>query len=87
MASLAAMEQMNFQQWIDDQMGLPLQSHREFWRQRANPHLSAMLGREFGLFLTLRPCAILANPSVPSCFPRCEDGRAGRPGGAHALPM
>ncbi|CAK9019081.1 unnamed protein product [Durusdinium trenchii] len=41
MASLAAMEQMNFQQWIDDQMGLPLQSHREFWRQRANPHLSA----------------------------------------------
>ncbi|CAJ1350015.1 unnamed protein product [Effrenium voratum] len=46
LASLEAMKGMTFQQWINNQMALPPQSHREFWRKRVNPYvLSADIDR------------------------------------------
>ena len=37
---------MTFQQWIDEQMALPVQSHRAYWRKRTNPYLSPRLAWE-----------------------------------------
>ena len=46
LASIRAIGQMTFQQWIDEQMALPVQSHRAYWRKRANPYLSPRLACE-----------------------------------------
>ena len=46
LASLKALETMSksFQQWIDEQIMLPVESHREYWRKRTNPYVSSKLG-------------------------------------------
>ena len=43
LASLKALSEMSksFQQWIDEQIMLPVESHREYWRKRTNPYVSS----------------------------------------------
>lgn len=44
LASLKALSETSFQQWIDEQIMLPVESHREYWRKRTNPYVSSKLG-------------------------------------------
>eukprot|EP00434_Breviolum_minutum_P034158 symbB.v1.2.030222.t2/scaffold3380.1/size79486/8 len=41
LASLKALSETSFQQWIDEQIMLPVESHREYWRKRTNPYVSS----------------------------------------------
>ena len=54
LASLQAMGQSSFKQWIDEQMKMPIESHREYYRRRANPYLLPPRGHflmVFGCFI------------------------------------
>ena len=49
LSSLQAMGQSSFKQWIDEQMKMPIESHREFYRRRANPYLAPPHGHFWSL--------------------------------------
>jgi len=53
-------ELMTFQQWIDEQMALPVQSHRAYWRKRTNPYLS--------------PADIAGEEVIGAARSRCDPG-------------